>query len=101
VIGNRPVEARFGLAPGVRVKVFDDEAVVFNPFTWETHVLNPSATLVLERLHAGPCSRHEIEELLAEALSEDDRVHAAQHAKRLLDELCSLRLLEPSREGRA
>ena len=39
---------------------FDDEAVVFNPATWETHLLNESASLVLGALLEGPRSVDEI-----------------------------------------
>jgi PqqD family protein of HPr-rel-A system len=39
---------------------FDDEALVFNPATWETHLLNESASLVLGALLEGPRSVDEI-----------------------------------------
>lgn len=35
---------------------FGDEALVFNPASWETHLLNASAALVLDALAAGPRS---------------------------------------------
>jgi PqqD family protein of HPr-rel-A system len=42
---------------------FDDEALVFNPESWETHFLNDSAAFVLESLLDRP---HSIEEIVAE-----------------------------------
>jgi PqqD family protein of HPr-rel-A system len=39
---------------------FDDEALVFNPATWETHLLNDSASIVLDALAAGPQTLAEI-----------------------------------------
>ena len=41
---------------------FDDEALVFNPATWETHLLNESASIVLDALLEGPRSVDEIVE---------------------------------------
>jgi len=38
----------------------DDEALVFNPATWETHLLNESASLVLGSLLAGAGTIDEI-----------------------------------------
>lgn len=38
----------------------DDEALVFNPATWETHLLNESASIVLDALAEGPRSLEEI-----------------------------------------
>jgi len=39
---------------------FDDETLVFNPATWETHLLNESASLVLGALLEAPRSVDEI-----------------------------------------
>jgi len=46
---------------------FDDEALVFNPSSWETHFLNESAALVLDALVAGPRS---VDEIVAEVADE-------------------------------
>lgn len=81
------------LVAGVRVVTLDDEAVVFNPFSWETHLLNPAAALLLERLQASPCSEGELAALLAEALDEAERPLADEHARRLVADLASLRLV--------
>ena len=87
------VSGEFELSPGCRYFVFDDEAVVFNPVTWETHVLNPSATLVVDRLLSGAVTHAEIESLLAEVLDENERALATDHAQRLLSDLRSMRLI--------
>lgn len=42
---------------------FDDEALVFNPESWETHLLNEAASLVLAALAGGSRS---VEEIVAE-----------------------------------
>jgi PqqD family protein of HPr-rel-A system len=46
---------------------FDDEALVFNPSSWETHLLNEAGALVLDALVAGPRS---IDEIVAQVESE-------------------------------
>jgi PqqD family protein of HPr-rel-A system len=86
---------RFELMPGVKVSVFGDEAVVFNPFSWETHVLNAAATIVLELVQAG-CTAQEAAQILDEVLAEDERASAREYANRLLDDLASLRLIVPA-----
>jgi PqqD family protein of HPr-rel-A system len=79
--------------------MFDDESVVFNPFSWETHVLNPAATLVLEALRRGPCRAADVSALLAEALDEAERAQAQEHAERLLREFGTLRLIAPAHDA--
>ena len=46
---------------------FDDEALVFNPESWETHFLNDSAAFVLESLLDHPQSVEEIVALVNRA----------------------------------
>ena len=60
---------RFRVAahPDLRILRFDDESVVFNPFLWHTHLLNPAAALILDALEEGPATAAE----LAAALSDD------------------------------
>jgi len=84
---------RYALSPGVRIQRLDDDAIVFNPFSWETHLLNPAAALVLEYAGSGDCTETGVVELLAEVLDDTERPHAGQHARQLLDELVNLRLL--------
>lgn len=47
---------RWRLAPGDAPEAarFADGAVVFNPLTWETHLLNPAAMQILDALRAAP-----------------------------------------------
>jgi len=84
---------RYALAPEVRLRRLDDDAIVFNPSSWETHLLNPAAALVLEYSASGDCTEAGVAEILAEVLDDKERPHAGQHARLLLDELVSLRLL--------
>ena len=73
--------------------MLDDEAIVFNPFSWETHLLNPAAAIVLESAVSAPCTEAGIRDILVEVLGEQDRPRAAEHARSLLGELIKARLL--------
>ena len=78
---------------GLRIRHFDDDAVVFDPLSWDAHLLNPAAISVLALLTEAPRSEAEIAAFLAEALQADEQPHAAAHARRLLGELQSLGLV--------
>ena len=84
---------QYALSTGLRIQRLDEDAVVFNPFSWETHLLNPAAALVLEHSALGDCTETGVAEILAEVLDNSERPSAEQHARQLLDELVSLRLL--------
>ena len=81
---------------GIRVRRFGDEALVFNPITWETHLLNGVAVRVLDGLFSGP--RPEAE-LIAEVCGGDGLVEGAasmpDEIGRFLEELESLGLAKP------
>ena len=78
----------------VRLVDFDGDAVAFNPFSWETHLLNPAAALVIEMVAAAPCSESDVAQMLADVLEASERPRAADHARRVLRELIGLRLLD-------
>ena len=88
-----PGPSSFALAAGLRVVALDDDAVVFNPFSWETHVLNPAAALVLDLVSAHPCTFSDVCGVLAEMLNDEEQPRAAEHAQRLLAALVGLRLI--------
>ena len=84
---------RYAIAPGVRLCMLDDEAIVFNPFSWETHLLNCAAALALDMASSGSCTEAAVFALLAEVLEEQERPRAAEHARELVQQLLALRLL--------
>jgi PqqD family protein of HPr-rel-A system len=84
---------RLTAVDGLLIRHFDDEAVVFDPLSWDAHLLNPAAIAVLELLIDAPCSETEIAELLRNALLDEERPHAVAHAHRLIGELRSLGLI--------
>jgi PqqD family protein of HPr-rel-A system len=87
------LESRYALSPDVRIRRLDDDAIVFNPHSWETHLLNPAAALVLELSGSDDCTVASVADILAEVLDDAERPRAAEHARQLLNELVGLRLL--------
>jgi PqqD family protein of HPr-rel-A system len=83
----------YGARPGIRFVRLDDDAVVFNPRTWFSHVLNPSAAMVLEFLMERPRSREEIEGFLSELLGPGERQVVAVHVDRVVDDLIMIDLI--------
>lgn len=73
--------------------LFEDEWVVFNPLSWEVHILNAAAAAVYHLLAEAPRSPLEIESLLRELLVETERDRAAEHARRVVADLRSLGLV--------
>jgi len=57
---------RFIDATNARIQWFDGEVVIFNPISWETHLLNLAAALIVEQLLAGPRGVDEIARSLVE-----------------------------------
>lgn len=89
------VRQRFRLrgSGGLRLFQFDDEAAVFNPVTWDTHVLDASAAIVLETLSRSPADCVAIEHLLSGIRAASD-ADATQLTTLLLDELAAVGLIE-------
>jgi PqqD family protein of HPr-rel-A system len=86
---------RFTVVDGLRYRHFDDEAVVFDPLSWDAHLLNPAAMAVLDLLLETPRSEPEVAAFLAEVLQSGDRDNGATHATRLIHDLLSLGLVRP------
>jgi PqqD family protein of HPr-rel-A system len=88
-------EVGYAAAGGLRIHDFGDECVAFDPLSWDAHLLNPSATAVLDLLSEGPYTEMQVEMFLADALLPDERNQARDHTRRLIDELMSLGLIHP------
>lgn len=86
-----PVEPRFAAQSHLRIVHLDDEAVVFHPRSWASHVLNAAASAVLESVLERPRSRADIKSLLAGLLdpveldSLDEHVDVVIENLRLID----------------
>jgi PqqD family protein of HPr-rel-A system len=84
---------------GIRIRRFGDDALVFNPLTWETHLLNGAAVRVLDALSADPRAEARIaEEVWGPEAGPDEPDSARGEIGRFLQELGSLGLAEPVRE---
>jgi PqqD family protein of HPr-rel-A system len=77
----------------LRFRTFDDEAVVFDPVSWDAHLLNPAALAVLELFLEAPRSTEDIVSFLADALEAGEQTDAPAHAERLIRELRYLGLI--------
>jgi len=84
---------RFTVTDGLRILTFDDEAVVFDPLSWDAHLLNNAAAAVLELLKDEPRTEREVIEFLEDALQPREQPQAAEHARQLLVELKTLGLV--------
>jgi len=86
---------RYAAVAGIRAFDFGDERVVFNPLSWDAHLLNPAAAAVLDLLADGAQDMDGVENYLRELLLDTERDEATAHARRLVDELAQLGIVRP------
>ena len=93
--GGHGVRQRFRLRGSAQLKLFafDDEVAAFNPVTWNTHLLDASAAIVLEALARAPASAEAIEPLLSGCRAANG-ADARRLTEALLDELVDAGLIE-------
>ncbi len=84
---------RFAAVPGIRSFDFGDEWVVFNPLSWDAHLLNPAAAVVLELLDGEPQDAAGIAATLRDVLVESEQAAAHGHAQQLIGDLLGLGLV--------
>ena len=83
----------FALTGPLKSVELDDGSAVFNPVSWDTHLLNSAATAVLQFIRDAPRTENEVALLLEELLEAGSRPEAASHANAVLDELQRLGLI--------
>jgi PqqD family protein of HPr-rel-A system len=96
---HHPAGSRWRLVDpsGIRIRRFDDDALVFNPVTWETHLLNGVGMRVLDALAAGAKREGE---LVAELYGGNaDFASKRDEVARFLDDLATLGLAEAEQEA--
>ena len=85
---------RFALAPAVaRIEPLGRQLVVFNSASYETHLFNEAAGALLQFIAETPRAPDELQELLAELLTDRERDEAQAHARAALEQLRSLGLV--------
>src|SRR5262245_38279882 len=85
---------RYAAVEGIRAFDFDHECIVFNPLSWDAHLLNAAAAAVLDLLGSAPQSAAAVEEFLRDLLVDSEKGEAAGHSQRLLEELSHLGLIQ-------
>jgi PqqD family protein of HPr-rel-A system len=90
---------RFVPVASIRRIDFDGEVVLFNPLSWETHLLNEAAAAVLDLLHDAPCGTDDVSEFLAGVLEQSERQSCHEHASAVLRDLASLGLIREEGSG--
>lgn len=80
--------------PNLQVVHYDEESVVFNPVTWDTHVLNAAAAEVLALCAEAGCTLEQVEQALKVWLNADEAEHAHAHATQTLESLSALGLID-------
>lgn len=86
---------RWRAVDGLRWHALDDEFVVFNPGSWDAHLLNAAAALLLHHLAQQPAAATELSALLQDLLADDAVAHADELTAALLGELRQLGLACP------
>jgi len=92
------VASSFALIPGARLRRLDDEFVVLNPWSWETHLLNAEAVLVVGPLIQGPMSLEQLQSEYRAAHGDQDPEVCDRAAESLLLELVELGLVSQDLE---
>ena len=82
----------------LRWRCWDDEHVVFDPLSGDTHVLNEIAALALKRLDAGALDCSDLSERIAAELDLQADEAMFRHMERLLLKFEDLGLIEPQHQ---
>lgn len=85
------------LRAGQRLRMLsdDEETVVYNDLSGDTHLLSGIAASLLERLRQGSADRDTLADFLSSEWELDDDIAPAAMAEQLLSELAALSLIEP------
>jgi PqqD family protein of HPr-rel-A system len=86
------VRWRFACGDAPEPARFADGALVFNPLTWETHLLNPAAMLILDALRTAPRDAGALADALA-AEADLDAAERAAYAAQVASTLAEMEVL--------
>lgn len=94
--GTDAVRWRFACAGAPEPARFADGAMVFSPLTWETHLLNPAAMLILDALRTAPSDAGTLADALVDALAAGadlDATERATYAAQVANTLAEMEML--------
>lgn len=88
---------KWKLCPGQRLRMLstDDESVIYNDLSGDTHVLTSIAARLLLQLQEGPADQNILAARLSSEWEFDADIVPLELTNRLLAELASLSLIEP------
>ncbi len=90
-IGSQSILA---LREGAKLKTSDAELLVFNPMSWETHLLNEHGALIVAMFAGGPQTLEQIQRAYRLAQPDDEPSDSSDAAVvSLLTQLCRLGLI--------
>jgi len=76
-------------------RCWDDEYVLYNALSGDTHLLSPPAIHLLQQLQQAPAAEAALQDALCHAFEFDDGADPARETALLLDQLKKLSLIEP------
>ncbi len=97
---DAPAALTYVAAGPLKRYAFGTDLILFNPLSWETHVLNEAASAVLELIEEAPRSIEEIAEFFFEALTDSEQARALEHAKKVISDLEALELIRKEDRSR-
>lgn len=96
-------EVRWRLSPtGERALIerFDDQIILFNPASWNTHYLNAAASIMFDELAGGARTVAELAAALGETFADPaDSPELATHVEAALRDLVSIGLVTRTETG--
>ncbi len=76
-------------------RCWDEEYVLYNALSGDTHLLTPAAIHLLQQLQQAPAGESALLASLSSAFDFDDDAEPAEATARLLEQLKKLSLIEP------
>ncbi|MGF1616074.1 MAG: HPr-rel-A system PqqD family peptide chaperone [Gammaproteobacteria bacterium] len=80
-------------------RTWDEETIVFQEGSGETHLLGPIEAAVLQRIERHPTTRNELASQLMNVLEAPLGAPLGDYLDHLLDRLCQVGLITPQNEG--
>ncbi len=86
--------SRLQLTSGVELKRFDSDLIVFDPLSWQTHLVNAAGAVLVEELSAGAASVEHLQAVFRAHYPDQDQTSSDRSVLDLVDNLVDLGLVE-------